>query len=92
MAVSATLTVSPTAPNHGDTVTATYTVSGNTGSGGGTATVSGDVNVGGVDYQLSTTLTVPGTGPLPVTYSVPTCPGLTFVVTSNPAVFTAVVP
>ena len=92
MAISVAFAVTPPTPNHGDTVTATYTVSGNTGTGAHSATVSGDANVGGIDYQVSTIITLPGTGALPVTYTVPTCPGLTFAATSQPNVFTAVVP
>jgi hypothetical protein len=92
MAVSASLSVAPSAPNHGDTVTATYTVSGNNPSPGQSATVSGDANVGGTDFQVSTTITLPGTPALPVTYTVPTCPGLTFTASALPNVFTAVVP
>ncbi len=92
MAVTVTLSVAPASPNHGDTVTATYAVSGNDPVPGPSATVSGDVTVGGTPFHVTTTITAPGTAALPVSYSVPTCPGLTFSPTANPAVFTAVVP
>jgi hypothetical protein len=92
MAVSASLTVAPAAPNHGDTVTATYAVQGNDPAPPTSATVSGDANVGGEDFEVSTTVSLPGTPALPETFAVPTCPGLTFSATGAPEVFTAVVP
>lgn len=91
MAIAVTFTVSPAAPNHGGTVTATYAVTGNNPIGSAPIVVSGDVKVGSVDYQVSATLTPPGTPALPEVYAVPTCAGLTFVATSDPHVFTAVV-
>jgi len=92
MAISAALTVTPAAPNHGDTVSAVYTVTGNTGSPGQAGTVTGTATVGGVPYGVSTTITLPGTAPLPVSYALPACAGLTFTATADPATFTAVVP
>jgi len=104
MTIAATLTVSPAAPNHGDTVTATYLVTGNTGTPliPGTPavsdTVSGTAVVGGASLLVTTTVTIPAVAdipavpPLPVTYAVPTAAGLTFLATANPAVFTALVP
>lgn len=92
MAVTATLTVTPAAPGHGDTVTATYSVAGNDAGPPQSGMVSGVVTVGGMTLQVSTTVTLPGTPAQPVTYAIPTCPGLTFTATANPAVFTAVVP
>lgn len=92
MAVTVTLTVTPAAPAHGATVTATYAVTGNDPGPAQSGTVSGKVTVGGTDIQVATTVTLPGTPALPVTYAVPACPGLTFAPTPNPAAFTAVVP
>jgi len=93
MTITATLTVSPAAPAHGGTVTATYAVSGNTATPPQDQTVSGDATfIGGPVLHVTTTVTLPGTPNLPESYSVPTCPGLTFVATANPKVFTALVP
>lgn len=92
MAITATLTVSPASPAHGDTVTATYAVNGNDPVPPQSATVSGDANVGGTDYAVTTTITLPGTPALPETFAVPACTGLTFAATSQPNVFTAVCP
>jgi hypothetical protein len=92
MAVTVTLTISPIAPAHGATVTATYTVTGNTGTGSTTGTLTGTATIGGVAIPVTGTVTLPATGPLPQTFAVPTCPGLTFKVGSAPNVFTAVVP
>jgi hypothetical protein len=98
MTVAASLSLSPTAPKHGDTVTATYTVTGNDGTPAGadqTASVVGTVRVGDQDLQVHTDITLPGTAavdPLPVTYAVPTVAGLTFVGTSKANIFTALVP
>lgn len=98
MAITVSLAVSPTAPTSGQTVTATYTVSGNTGTPAGPAqeaVVSGVARIGDEDINVSTTLTLPGTPevpPLSESFSVPTVAGLTFVATANPKVFTALVP
>lgn len=92
MAISVTLTVTPAAPAHGATVTAVYAVAGNDPTVPQSVTVSGDAHVGGQDYAVSTTITLPGTSALPETFAVPTAPGLTFVATSDPATFTAIVP
>jgi hypothetical protein len=48
--------------------------------------------VGGVGYDLATTITLPGTPAAPVIYNLPVSPDLTFTATADPAVFTAVVP
>lgn len=92
MAISATLTVTPAAPNHGDTVTAVYAVQGNDPSAPSVATVTGEATVGTDQLSVTTTITLPGVSALPETFAVPTCPGLTFVPTSNPTTFTALVP
>lgn len=92
MAVAASLTVSPAAPAHGQTVTATYAVSGNNPVAPTVAAVTGDANVGGQDLIVTTTLTLPGTPAAVETFAVPTCPGLTFTATADPHVFTALVP
>ena len=95
MTISATLTVTPVAPNHGDTVTAVYTVQGNNPIPPQSASVSGVATVGTETFDVVTSVTLPGTPALPESFAVPTCTGLTFVVSpSDPtgATFTAVVP
>ncbi len=92
MAVAVTLAVSPPAPAHGQTVTATYTVTGNEGSPSQVGTVSGEADIGGQHYDVFATITQPGTPPLAEAFTVPVCPGLTFTATGDPHVFTAVVP
>lgn len=92
MAIAVTLTVSPATPNHGDTVTATYAVTGNDVVPPQSATVNGVATIGGETYNVFTLVTLPGTDALPESFDVPTCDGLTFAATSDPAVFTAVVP
>jgi hypothetical protein len=92
MAISASLVVTPSAPGHGDTITAQYVVTGNDPVPPSAATISGEVVVAGTEFDVSTTITLPGTPAGPVEYAVPVCEGLTFAVTEDPAVFTAVVP
>ena len=94
-----TLTLDKTAPNHGDTVTATYVVTGNDGTPAGaaqTASIVGDVTVGPDTLHAVTTITLPGVpavAPLAETFAVPTVTGLTFTpVAGNPKKFTALVP
>jgi hypothetical protein len=90
--VSASLTVTPSSPNHGDTVTAFYSVTGNDPVPPHGASISGQVVVGGQEFDVSTSFTLPGSPAADVTYGVPSCPGLTFAATDDPATFTAVVP
>jgi hypothetical protein len=90
--VSCDMNVDDPTPDHGDTITVTYSVDGNDPVDPQTATISGRVVVGGVPYDLSTNLTLPGTPSAPVTYGVPACTGLSFVATADPAVYTSVVP
>jgi hypothetical protein len=92
MAISCDLNAGDPTPAHGDTLTVTYTVDGNDPLDPTGATISGRVVVGGVGYDVSTAITLPGTPAAAVSYSNPTCPGLTFAATADPAVFTAVVP
>jgi len=92
MAVSASINANPSAPAHGDTITVTYTVTGNDPVDPSAAQVTGRVVVGGTPFDVFTSITLPGTPAATVTYAVPACPGLTFVATADPAVFTAVVP
>ena len=92
MAVTCDIAATPSAPAQGATLTATYSVAGNDPIAPSTATVSGRVVVGGSPYDVSTSVTLPGTPAGAVTYDVPSCPGLTFAATADPAVFTAVVP
>jgi hypothetical protein len=92
MAVSCDINAAPSAPNHGDTITVTYSVSGNDPIDPANAVIAGRVVVGGTGYDVSTSVTLPGTPSASVSYDTPTCPELTFTSTSDPAVFTAVVP
>jgi hypothetical protein len=92
MAVSCDISANPSAPNHGDTITVVYTVTGNDPIDPSSAQVTGRVVVGGTPYDVSTSITLPGTPAATVTYATPACPGLTFGATADPATFTAVVP
>jgi hypothetical protein len=95
MAIAASLSVTPAVPAHGAIVTAVYTVTGNAPGPVQSATVTGSATVGGQPFSVSTTVTMPGTDAQPVSYAVPSCPGLTFTVSpADPsgATFTAVVP
>jgi hypothetical protein len=92
MAVSVSLAVSPAAPAHGATVTATYAVSGNTSGPGTPVTITGTATVGGQSFPVTASFTIPGAAAAAVTYAVPTCPGLTFKQGPAANVFTAVVP
>lgn len=91
-AVSVTLAVTPSAPAHGDTVTAVYTVTGNDPGGTTVGSVTGDAVIGGTDYKVSAVISLPGAAALPESFQVPACPGLAFKATAQPNVFTAVVP
>lgn len=92
MAVSCDISANPLAPAHGDTLTVTYTVTGNDPIDPSSAQVTGRVVVDGIPYDVSTSITKPGTPAAAVSYAIPACPGLTFAATADPATFTAVVP
>jgi hypothetical protein len=92
MAVTVTLSVSPSSPNHGDTVTAAYSVQGNASGPGTPVTIAATATVGGQSFPVTTSFTLPGTPAAAVTYAVPACPGLTFRQGSASNVFTALVP
>lgn len=92
MAISVTLAVSPAAPAHGATVTATYAVSGAAAGPGTPVSVTGTATVGGQSFPVTASFTLPGAPAAAVTYAVPTCPGLTFKATAAANTFTAVVP
>jgi len=92
MPVSCDINVDDPLPQHGQTITVTYTIDGNDPIDPQGATITGRVVVGGIPQDVSTTITLPGTPAASVTYDVPLCSGLSFVSTGNPAVFTAVVP
>jgi len=92
MTVSCDLNVDNPTPAHGDTLTFTYSVAGNDPVSPTGATISGRVVVGGIGYDVSTNITLPGTPSASVSYEVPSGGGLTFVSTSDPSIFTAVVP
>jgi hypothetical protein len=93
MAVSCSINADNTTPGHGDTLTVTYVVDGNDPIDPAGATISGRAVVGGVPYDVTTTVTIPGSPAEGEVFDVPTCPDLPgFTVTSNPAVFTTSVP
>lgn len=92
MAVTVELVLDNDAPAHGDVVTATYVVTGNDSAPARDTEAAGNANIGGDNYPDTTPITLPGTPALPQVFDTPTCLGLTFVPTANPAVFTAVVP
>jgi hypothetical protein len=92
MAISCSMNVNNPTPAHGDTIVVTYIVDGNDPVDPTGSTISGGVVVDGVPYNLSASMTKPGTPAAPVVYNAPTCPGLSFQATSDPAVFTSVVP
>jgi len=86
------MNATPSAPNHGDTITVQYDVTGNDPIPPQGATLTGRVIVGGNAQDVSTSITLPGTPAASVSYDVPSGGGLTFTSTADPAVFTAVVP
>jgi hypothetical protein len=92
MAVSCDISATPSAPNHGDTITVIYSVTGNDPVDPSSASITGRVVVAGIPYDVATSVTLPGTPAGTVTYAVPACSGLTFAATADPATFTAVVP
>ncbi len=94
MAISVSLNASDTAPAHGQIVTFTYTVDGNDAVDPSSAVVSGAAVVGGVRYEVQTTMTAPGTPPASEQFEVPTsdAPDWTFAGTSEPNVFTCTIP
>ena len=92
MSAALTLTVAPAAPAHGQTVTATYAVTGNAGTPPTAATVTGQANVGGQTLDVATTITIPGVDPLTESFSAPVCPGLTFTTSGDRRIWTAIVP
>lgn len=94
MAVSVSLNADDTAPAHGQIVTFTYAVDGNDAIDSSSATVSGAAVVGGVRYEVETTMTAPGTPPASEQFEVPTsdADGWTFQGTSDPNVFSCTIP
>lgn len=92
MAVVCELVLDNDSPGHGDVVTARYVVTGNDSVPERDTSADGNADVGGIDYPVSSPITLPATPALPQTFDTPACLGLTFVPTADPAVFTAVVP
>jgi hypothetical protein len=92
MAISCDINVDNSAPGHGSIIIVTYSVDGNDPIDPQGATISGRVVVGSVGYDVSTQVTLPGTPAASVSYEVPECDDLSFVATSDPAVFTATIP
>jgi hypothetical protein len=94
MAVSCDINVDDPTPTHGQLVTFTYTVDGNDPIASSSAVVSGRAIVGGVPYDVSTTMTAPGTPAAGEQYEVPTSdqPGWVFLATSDAHQFTCTIP
>jgi hypothetical protein len=93
MAVSVSLNADDTAPAHGQLVTFTYAVDGNDAIDPSSAVVSGAAVVGGVRYDVQTTMTVPGTPPASEQFEVPASDaGWAFNATSEPNIFTCAIP
>jgi hypothetical protein len=94
MAISVSLNASDTAPAHGQIVTFTYTVDGNDPIDPSIGVVKGASVVGGIRYEVETTMTAPGTPAASEQFEVPTTnmEGWTFSGTSEPNVFTCTVP
>lgn len=93
MAISVSINADDTAPAHGQIVTFTYAVDGNDPVPSSGATVSGAAVIGGVRYQVDTTMTAPGTPAASEQFEVPTSDaGWTFAGTSEDNVFTCTIP
>jgi hypothetical protein len=94
MPISCDINADDTAPAHGQIVTFTYSVDGNDPVDPTSAVVSGAAVIGGTRYQVSTTMTLPGTPPASEQFEVPTSDEdtLVFQSTSDPAVFTCTIP
>jgi len=93
MAISCSLNADDTAPGHGQLVTFTYTVDGNDPVDPQGATVSGAAVVGGVRYEVETTMTLPGTPAASEQFEVPSSDaGLVFDTTSEPNIFVCTIP
>jgi hypothetical protein len=89
------ITLSPATAGPGQTVTATYAISGadDVPASSQTVNVDGTATVDGVELDADVTLTL--TRPAVVydkQYQAPTAPGLTFAPTADPKVWTTVVP
>jgi hypothetical protein len=81
-----TLTLSPSNPAPGATVTATYAVTG--APADRVLTVNGDATLDGAPMTATGTFTLTHT----TTFSAPTAAGMTFVATADPKVWTATAP
>ena len=94
MAISVSLNADDTAPAHGQLVTFRYTVDGNDAIDPSSAVVSGAAVVGGTRYEVTTTMTAPGTPPASEQFETPTsdAPDWTFNATSEPNIFTCAIP
>jgi hypothetical protein len=93
MAISCSINADDQTPGHGETLTVTYSVDGNDPVDPTGTSITGRVVVGGVAYDVATTVTLPGTPASAEVFDVPSCPDLPgFVVTADPAVFTTTVP
>lgn len=93
MAISVSINADDTAPAHGQLVTFTYTVDGNDPVPSSGATVSGAAVVGGVRYEVETTMTAPGTPAASEQFEVPVSDAnWAFDPTSEPNIFVCTIP
>lgn len=92
MPITVQLVVSNPTPAHGETVTASYVVTGNDGTPPEPGTLVGRAMIGGQEYDVEGTITKPAIPPLEETFDAPTMDGLTFEATADPAIWVALVP
>jgi hypothetical protein len=93
MAISVSLNADDTIPAHGQLVTFTYTVDGNDAIPPTSGETKGAAVIGGVRYEVSTTMTAPGTPAASENFETPTTDfGWTFSGTSEPNIFVCTVP
>lgn len=93
MAISVGFTVSNANPAHGEVITGTYAVSGNTGTPAGPSSVvhgTATAAVGTDHYDATFDVTIPGAPavpPLAETYFAPVSTGISWVATADPKVW-----
>jgi hypothetical protein len=93
MAISCSINADDSAPAHGQLVTFTYTVEGNDPIPSQGSTTNGAVVVGGIRYEVSTSVTLPGTPAASEQFEMPTSDaGLVFSATSEPSIFVCTIP
>jgi hypothetical protein len=93
MPIGAGFTISNATPAHGEKITGTYTVTGNTGTPAGSPNVvhgTATAAVGSDQYGLTFDLTIPGTPavpPLAETFFAPVSAGVSWAPTADPKVW-----